>query len=160
MYIKTDHKTYRIPKEATASEILEIAESIHFERLKKEGPIHSAEECYAFLKHRLATQDREHFVVVFLDAQNHMLGTETMFMGTLNGARVYAREVVKRALENNAYAVILAHNHPSGNSEPSEKDVSLTKSLQEALKLVEVELLDHLVIGHGEFTSMSDKGLF
>jgi len=89
-----------------------------------------------------------------------VLQYEELFRGTLSGATVHPREVVKSALLHNAAALILAHNHPSGVAEPSQADATLTIKLKEALSLVEVRLLDHLVIGDGEFVSMSDRGLF
>nr|MBX2883948.1 DNA repair protein RadC [Granulosicoccus sp.] len=85
---------------------------------------------------------------------------EELFSGTLNGATVHPREVVRSVLEHNASAVIIAHNHPSGIAEPSQSDATLTRRLRDSLDLIDVRLLDHLVIGDGEFVSMSDRGLF
>jgi DNA repair protein RadC len=87
------------------------------------------------------------------------LAFEELFRGTLNGTAVYPREVVKRALALNAAAAILVHNHPSGVAEPSRADEVLTERLQEALSLVEVRLLDHIVVGDGETVSFSERGL-
>jgi DNA repair protein RadC len=99
------------------------------------------------------------FAVMFLDAQNRLLKLEEMFRGTLTQASVYPREVVKRALELHAGAVVLAHNHPSGAAEPSRADEYLTQTLKNALSLVDVRVLDHLIVGHAEVVSFAERGL-
>lgn len=98
-------------------------------------------------------------MLVYLDTRHRLIAVETLFRGTVNGATVYPREVVKRALAHNASAVILAHNHPSGVAEPSEADRRITLKLAKALALVETRLLDHLVIGGEHVTSMAARGL-
>jgi len=97
--------------------------------------------------------------VVLLDAQNRVLSCEEMFRGTLTETSVYPREIVKTALTANAAAVIFAHNHPSGVSEPSRADESLTRQLKAALALVDVKVLDHFVIAGDEFVSFAERGL-
>ena len=103
--------------------------------------------------------DHEVFSVLFLDAQQRLLACEPMFRGTLTQTSVYPREVVKRALERGAAAVILAHNHPSGTAEPSRADEFLTQTLRSALALVDVRVLDHLVVGRGRVVSFAERGL-
>ena len=88
-----------------------------------------------------------------------MLSFDILFEGTINGATVHPREVVKLALNRNAGAVILSHNHPSGIPEPSQSDITLTKRLKEALDIIDVRVLDHIVVGGANFVSMSDRGL-
>lgn len=112
-----------------------------------------------FLRLHLAERDREGFAVLFLDSQHQALAFELMFEGTLTQTSVYPREVVRRALELNAGAVILAHNHPSGHAEPSEGDEFLTASLKSALMLVDVRVLDHIVIGGADAVSLAERGL-
>lgn len=102
--------------------------------------------CGAFFRLRLAHENREHFEVAFLDAQHRLLAVERLFSGTIDGANVYPRIVLQRALAHNAGAVILAHNHPSGNSDPSIADKAITARLKEALSLVDVRLLDHFIV--------------
>jgi len=102
--------------------------------------------------------EHEVFAVMFLDNQHRLLAFEKMFRGTIDNASVYPREIVKAALKYNASAVILTHNHPSGNNEPSKSDINLTDSLTKALKLVEVKVLDHIIVG-SETTSMANRGL-
>lgn len=111
-----------------------------------------------FIKLKLAPREREVFAVMFLDTRHRMIHFEEMFFGTIDGAEVHPREVVKKALECNAAAVILGHNHPSGNPEPSAADRSVTHLLKQALKLVDVRLLDHFVIGEGTPVSLAARG--
>lgn len=111
-----------------------------------------------YLQARLRAQRREVFTVLFLDNRHCMLACEDLFHGTINSAVVHPREVVQRALELNAAAVIVAHNHPSGDPEPSITDRRLTDRLQEALALVDIRLLDHFVIGEGAPVSFADRG--
>lgn len=106
----------------------------------------------------MAHQEREVFIVMFLDNQHCLLGRETLFTGTLSHTEVHPREVVKSALKHNAAAVILAHNHPSGTTEISQQDKHITQRVMKALALVEVRVLDHLVVG-SEVVSFAECGL-
>ncbi len=139
---------------------LELGKRYLAQKLKREGPLTNPKQAADFLIHQLRDRPREVFAIVYLDNRHHVLHYDELFHGTLSGATVHPREVVKDALGHNAAAVIVAHNHPSGIAEPSHADASLTKRLKNALSLVEVRLLDHLVIGDGDFVSMSDRGLF
>jgi DNA repair protein RadC len=112
-----------------------------------------------YLKSRIGGYPYEVFACLFLDNRHRVLAFEEMFRGTLDGASVHPREVVRAALEHNAAAVILAHNHPSGVAEPSAADRNITHQLRDALQLVGVRVLDHLVVGVGEPTSMAARGL-
>lgn len=112
-----------------------------------------------YVQLRLGALPHEVFAVLFLDAQHRLIVCEELFRGTLTQTSVYPREVVKRALGNNAAAVILAHNHPSGVAEPSRADEHLTQTLRSALGLVDVRVLDHLVVGRAEVVSFAERGL-
>lgn len=111
-----------------------------------------------YLQLTLGNKDHEVFLVLFLDAQNRLLASETMFRGTLTKASVYPREVVKAALAHNAASVILAHNHPSGVAEPSQADETLTHALQCSLTLVDVRVLDHFVVAGSRIYSFAEHG--
>lgn len=112
-----------------------------------------------WLRLNLGWQDREVFVALWLDAQHRLIASEDLFRGSLSESRVYPREVVKSALSHNAAAVIIAHNHPSGISEPSTSDLHLTLRLKEALALVEVRLLDHFIVaGQSTPVSLAERG--
>ena len=107
---------------------------------------------------QLRDKPYEVFAVLFLDVRNQLLGFQEMFRGTINGATVSIREVVKEGLQYNAASLIIAHNHPSGVSEPSEADKRLTHALAESLNLVDIKLLDHIVVGDGECWSFAERG--
>lgn len=117
------------------------------------------EDAARFFKARLLDLPHEVFCCLFLDTRHRLIRYEELFRGTIDGATVYPREVVKRALAHNASAVILGHNHPSGISEPSEADRNITMKLAKALALVEVRLLDHVVVSRGGHVSLAERGL-
>ncbi|CAD1789536.1 DNA repair protein RadC [Xanthomonas arboricola pv. juglandis] len=127
-------------------------------RLQRQGRIHSPEQAGSYLIARCAHLSHEIFGVVFLDNQHHILATEHLFTGTTDACEVHSRVVAKRALELNAVALILFHNHPSDNPEPSEADRRVTKRLQEALGLLDIRVLDHLVIGGQKSVSLAARG--
>ncbi len=112
-----------------------------------------------YLQLRLAGRKAEVFACLFLDTRHRVICMDEMFHGTVSGAAVYPRVVVQRALEVNAVAVILTHNHPSGIAEPSSADIAITKLLQDALRLVDIRVLDHIVVGAAESVSFAEKGL-
>ena len=145
---------------AQLQSVVEINRRFLESKIQKEGPLSSPSQAADYLTLQLRDQRREVFAVLYLDTRHHVIDYKELFRGTLNGATVHPREVVRSVLERNASAVILAHNHPSGIAEPSQSDATLTRRLREALELIDVRLLDHLVIGDGEFVSMSDRGLF
>ena len=111
---------------------------------------------------QLAQFEEEHFSVVLLDNQHRVIGFENIFRGTIDSASIYPREIVKTALAHNAAAVILAHNHPSGNPEPSDADMLVTRRLTESLRLIDVRVLDHIIVGGCSQTltvSFAERGL-
>lgn len=104
---------------------------------------------------------QERFLVMFLNGQNEVISVEELFRGTLTTAAVYPREVIKQALESNAGAVVLAHNHPSGNLNPSKDDINITKRIKNAAELVDIALHDHIIVAYGklDYYSFADHGL-
>jgi len=121
--------------------------------------IRSADEVMDYLKHNLRDKNREIFMVIYLNGRNQILKMEELFEGTLSTSAVYPREVVKRALENDAAALVFVHNHPSGNPNPSQDDLTITKKLVEAVKAIEVSVHDHLIIAGNDVYSFADHGL-
>jgi DNA repair protein RadC len=119
----------------------------------------SPETVRQFLCLSLGAHKYEVFMVLFLDTQHRLIASEEMFRGTLNQTSVYPREVVKQALAHNSGAVILAHNHPSGHPEPSQADQSLTRALQQALSLVDIRVLDHIIVAGSRSVSFAERGL-
>ena len=146
-------------KYAQLQAILELARRAIGAGLQRDTVLNSPERVRQFLQLQLAGREHEVFMVLYLDAQNRLLREQELFRGTLTQTSVHPREVVKQALRFNAAAVILAHNHPSGVAEPSAADRAITHELRDALQLVGVRVLDHLVIGSGEPVSMAARGL-
>jgi DNA repair protein RadC len=125
-----------------------------------QGPVmDSPQRVKDYLTARAAGLEREVFAVMFLDNQHRLIETHDMFFGTISQTSVYPREVVKRALELNAVAVVFTHNHPSGMAEPSRADEHLTAQLKSALALVDVRVLDHIITAGGTAVSMAERGL-
>ena len=148
---------YGIAPSAEAA-ILEQAEAILRRRFERLGEVGQPADAAAWLRARLACRDSEAFCCLFLDNRHRVLGFEELFHGTIDGASVSPREVVRACLQHNAAAVIFAHNHPSGVSDPSAADVALTNTLKQALDLIGTRVLDHLVIGE-KVTSLCHRGL-
>lgn len=158
-YVYEDSGNYRFSRSLTPSEVVDLAEAILAERVAKGPVLASPQETRRYLSLRYGDVPREVFSVLFLDNRHRLIAIEELFLGTIDGASVHPREVVKRCLEHNCAAVILAHNHPSGVAEPSQADLRITQRLKEALALVDVRVLDHLVIGGVESVSLAERGL-
>lgn len=141
-------------------EVIAKAMDILFSRLRKPNEILAAPDSVKrFLQLKLTTLEHEVFGVLFLDAQHGLITYEEMFRGTLTQTSVYPREVVKMALSLNCASVVLAHNHPSGNTNPSRADEMLTQTLKSALALVDVRVLDHIIVGGQSTLSFAETGL-
>ena len=138
--------------------VLEIARRHFSETLKKGNAFSNASDVKQFLISKLRHQQREIFAVLFLDNQHRLIVYEELFQGTINCAHIYPREIVKSALQHNAAAIILSHNHPSGNSEPSESDRHATNDIKQSLKLLDIKVLDHIVIGDSTAVSFAERG--
>lgn len=128
-------------------------------QMRADPVMHSPQALRDWLRLHCAGLQHEVFIVLFLDSQNRLLSAAEMFRGTLTQTSVYPREVVKSALQRNAAAVVLAHNHPSGSAEPSRADEHLTQTLKAALALVDVRILDHFVVAGDQATSFAERGL-
>jgi len=146
-------------KYAQIQAALEMARRHLGEALSRGTGLTSPADTRDYLLARLRDRPHEVFCCLFLDNRHRVLAVEEMFRGTIDGASVHPREVVKRALEHNAAALIFAHNHPSGVAEPSRADEALTRRLRDALGLVDIRVLDHFVVGDGEAVSFAERGL-
>ena len=143
---------------ATPQEVYDAAAAAYVAR--ESGIMISApKDAHDLCRVLVGRYEHEHFVVLFLDTHHRLITAEVMFTGTIDGATVYPRVVVKRALELNAAAVILTHQHPSGIAEPSEADRSITQKLSRALALVEIRVLDHVVLGADQAVSLAERGM-
>ncbi|MFT7774427.1 RadC family protein [Roseateles sp.] len=146
-------------KRAEIAAVLEIARRSLNQQLAEKPALNDVDAVKTYLRLHLGGLDHEVFAVLFLDAQLRLIAMETLFQGSLTSTTVHPREVVKRALALGAGATILAHNHPSGVAEPSKADEQLTRQLSQALALVDVRVVDHLVVGAGEVVSFAERGL-
>ena len=146
-------------KRAELAAVLEIARRALLQQLAARPVLSAMAQVKDYVSLQLRNLPHEMFAVLFLDSQHRLIRLEEMFRGTLTQTSVYPREVVKRALELHAGAVILAHNHPSGMTEPSRADQALTERLKVALQLVDVRVLDHLVVAGPCVTSFAERGL-
>jgi DNA repair protein RadC len=150
--------TYVMESPVTEADILHMAQQLARKRLTKGRPLTDPKGVFAHLQILLQHYEHEVFALLLLDTRHRVICFHELFRGTLDGASVYPREVVKLALEHNAAAVILVHNHPSGDPEPSNADRHLTHKLKEALSLVGVRTLDHVVVGREGCVSLAEQG--
>ncbi|MGC7929588.1 RadC family protein [Lysinibacillus sp. VIII_CA] len=120
--------------------------------------IRSPEDAYELIKDFLEDRDREHFIVVSLNTKNQPVSINICHIGSLNASLVSPREVMKSAILSSAASIMVFHNHPSGDTSPSQEDISVTSRLKEAGRLIGIELLDHLIIGDGKYLSLKEKG--
>lgn len=139
--------------------VMEMARRHLHESLQVQDAFTNPEVTAAFLTSQLRAHQQEVFACLFLDNKHRLISFDQLFFGTINGASVHPREVVKRALARNAAAVIFAHNHPSGVSEPSHADILITEQLKQSLQLIDVRVLDHVIVGNGCTTSFAESGL-
>ena len=151
-------KIYISDNSMTENQVLEAAAEILACRYVREGEFISSQATREFLRFKLGGYEREIFSVMLLDSQHKLINYKELFFGTINSASVHPREVVKLALYENASAVIFAHNHPSGSSQPSRADIEITKRLQEALSLIDVSVLDHIIVGETT-SSLAEEGI-
>jgi len=146
-------------KRAELVAVLELSRRALAEQLKAREVFSSPEAVKHYLQLHLSRKPHEVFAVMFLDAQNRLIAMEELFRGTLTQTSVYPREVVLRALHHDAASVVLAHNHPSGTVQPSRADEALTQTLRDALALVDIRVLDHVIVAPGDALSMAERGL-
>ncbi|NLZ77893.1 MAG: DNA repair protein RadC [Gammaproteobacteria bacterium] len=154
----TSHPGLGPAKYSQLQAVLEMGRRHLAASIQRQSALESPQAVRDFLKAKLRHELHEVFACLFLDTKHRVLAFEILFYGTIDGASVYPRQVVKRALANNAAALILTHNHPSGIAEPSQADKVLTERLKEALALVDVRVLDHFIVGDGEPLSMVENG--
>ncbi|MDA3922685.1 MAG: DNA repair protein RadC [Salinisphaera sp.] len=163
--LSADHQRFTathglgVAKYAQLQAVLAMARRYATETLADRDVLSDPEATRRFLSTQLGHAEQEIFACVFLDTRNRVIAFEQMFHGTIDGAAVYPREVVKAALRHNAAALIVAHNHPSGVAEPSTADRDITRRLSDALGLVDIRLLDHVVVTRQGSTSLAERGL-
>lgn len=154
--VRQENGRYR---QAEAAEITAHAAALLEPSLKKTDALTSPHLVKDYLRYQLRLKEHEVFAMLLLDNRHRTIEYVELFRGTIDGASVHPREVVKEVFKSNAAAVIFAHNHPSGNAEPSQADLKITRRLGDALKLIEVRVLDHIVVGDGDAVSFAERGL-
>ena len=147
-----------LAKYAQLKGIAELARRYHNVRVMEESALLSPEMAREFLQSQLAQEEREIFMVIFMDSQHRVIKHSKLFSGTLSHVEVHPREIVREAIKMNASAVILAHNHPSGCAEPSKADKLITERVVKCCQFMDIRVLDHLVIGRGEYVSFAERG--
>ena len=147
------------PIPASAAQVIAVAREHLSHRVRRGSPLSSPKVTTDYLTLKLGDRDFESFCCLFLDSRNRVIEFVELFRGTIDGAAVHPREVVREALERNAASVILCHGHPSGVAEPSHADELITRRLVDALKLLDIRVIDHIVVGGGDCVSFACRGL-
>ena len=156
---KAEKKGMGLARYAALQAALELARRHLLEPIKVASVLSAPNAVQTFLRYQLRDRPYEVFCVLFLNSRHRLIAFEELFRGTTDAAQVYTREILHRVLAHNAPSIILAHNHPSGDIEPSEADEAITRRIKEALALVDVRVLDHIVVGDGRCFSFSEHGM-
>jgi DNA repair protein RadC len=158
-FVKNDHGLYEINGAIKPDDILKLAADILYEGLSHNESMTKPADIARFLQLKLQHEEHENFAVLFLNAKHRIITYQKVFSGTIDSATIYPRVVAKLALTFNAAAVVVAHNHPSNDCEPSEADKRLTRQLQDSLGLVDVRVLDHFIVSRSGWVSFAERGL-
>ncbi len=155
----SQQKGMGLAKAAQIKAAIELGVRLRLEAPDERAAIHSPADAAALVQYEMSALPQEHLRVIHLDTRNRVIHIEKLYVGSLNASTVRVGEVFKAAILRNAAAIVMIHNHPSGDPSPSPEDVALTRAVVQAGKLLDIELLDHLVIGYGRFVSLKEKGL-
>lgn len=158
-FVADERGKYRARTALTEAQIIKAAQVLLSNHICRSEPLTSPNQTRAWLQMQYGDLEHEVFACMFLDTQHRVIAHEVLFRGTIDGASVYSREVVKRTLQLNAAAVIFIHNHPSGAVIPSKADKYITSRLKQALDLIDVRTLDHFIVGYGLTYSFAEHGL-
>ena len=158
-YVNEVNGRYRFSRSLSHGEIVNLALCLQFKDLQSRSVMGSPSDVKNYFQIRLCENRREVFCVMFLSTKNHVIDCIDMFTGTIDSAAVSIREILSEVLRLNASSIIVAHNHPSGDPEPSRADIYLTKQISEALSLISVNILDHIIVGDGQTVSLAERGL-
>jgi DNA repair protein RadC len=156
--IRDGAATYNMSELPTSDEVILTALDILAGRLRYGEPLTQPSAAENYLRLKIGGSERELFYILFLDNRHRVIAEDTLFMGTIDSSEVHPREVIKATLKHNAAAVIISHNHPSGMTEPSAADRAITQRLREALDLIGVRMLDHIIVSPHEATSLANRG--
>lgn len=159
LLVEAGDNRYTLSEPVTTKQMYQLMLTLLEQEYFRTDQLTSPQKTIQYLQVKMATYQSEVFCCIYVDSQHQVIGFEELFTGTLDSCSVYPREVVKQCLLNNAAAVLCVHNHPSGDPAPSNADEMLTKRLQEALALVDIRVLDHIVIGGASTISFAERGL-
>ena len=137
----------------------ELGKRVHKESFHSQVKFHSPESIYLYLKDELEMKTQEHFIALYLNTKGELVKKETLFIGSLNSSLIHPRELFKHAVLNSAASIIVAHNHPSGDPTPSSQDIEITKILHKNGTMMDIELLDHIIVGKDRYYSFKEKGI-
>lgn len=154
-----DLMTVRGVGEAKAIQLLaalELGHRMHLEHFSESPSLHSPQSVYQFMHDEISMLSQEHFYALYLDSKGHLIQKQCLFVGSLNASLVHPREVFKHAVTHSAAAIIVVHNHPSGDPTPSLSDLNVTKVLAEAGRMMDISILDHIIIGKGRYHSFKE----
>ncbi len=157
--VKDKNGLYSLNQPLSKQEIIDVALDLQKGEFNDQPHLLGSDATKNFLHLHLSDNEREVFTVLFLNCRHILISCHDMFFGTVNASVAHPREIVKEALKQNASSIIIAHNHPSGIPEPSRADISMTQRIQDALELVEIKLLDHIIVGSGDVVSFAERGL-
>lgn len=157
--VEQENGKYTISEAASSEALYDIILGLLEKKFYRSDVMTSPQATKQFLLAKLAQRENEIFCCVFLDNRHRVIAFEELFQGTINGASIHGRIVLKRCLHHNAAAVIFAHNHPSSDPSPSSADIAITKRLTTALELIDVRVLDHIIIGGHQTVSLAERGL-
>lgn len=146
-------------KAAVIKAAIDLGRRLSSQSTKDRPVIHSPEDAADLVQYEMSALDQEQLRVITLNTRNHLLGVKTIYQGSLNSSQVRVGELFRPAIRENAAAIIIIHNHPSGDPSPSPDDVAITKAIISAGKLLDIQVLDHLIIGQGRFISLNRRGL-
>ncbi len=136
----------------------ELGKRVNDESFNKQSKLHSPENIYKYLKSELEMKTQEHFLALYLNTKGELIKKETLFIGSLNASLIHPREIFKHAVLNSAAAIIICHNHPSGDPTPSKQDIDITKLIYKNSLMMDIELLDHIIVGKDRYYSFKEKG--
>lgn len=155
LYVRSNSRRYKV---ASGDEIVEAARAVVGQRMRRGTSFTDPKKAKEFFRDKLSGLQREVFAAAFLDSRHRLIEYAELFQGTIDGAEVHPREVVRHAIRTNCAAIIIGHNHPSGSVEPSAADRAVTAQLKQVLSLVDVRLLDHVVVGGHQTTALAERG--
>lgn len=138
---------------------IELGKRVNNETFHTKFKLHSPENIYNYLKNGLEMKTQEHFLALYLNTKGELIKKETLFIGSLNSSLIHPREIFKHAVINSAAAIVICHNHPSGDPTPSKQDIEITKLIHKNSLMMDIELLDHIIIGKDRYYSFKEKGM-